>query len=67
MQYQIIKPVFRNFIVSFFYLIRDMDAMTLSGTKVECFERLDEDVEKVIVGKIVEIQRHPDARTGATV
>jgi len=37
------------------------DAMTLSGTKVEGFERLDEDVEKVIVAKIVKMEKHPDA------
>lgn len=37
------------------------DAMTLSGTKVEGFERLDEDLDKIIVGKIIEIEKHPDA------
>jgi len=37
------------------------DAMTLTGTKVEGFERLDADLEKIIVGKILKIERHPDA------
>ena len=37
------------------------DAMTLSGTKVEGFERLDADLEKIIVGKILKIEKHPDA------
>ena len=38
-----------------------MDAMTLSGTKVEGFEKFDENLEKIIVGKINKIERHPDA------
>ena len=37
------------------------DAMTLSGTKVEGFERLDADLENIVVGKILKIERHPDA------
>lgn len=37
------------------------DAMTLSGTKVEGFEQLDENLDKIIVGKINKIERHPDA------
>ena len=37
------------------------DAMTLTGTKVEGFERLDKNLDKIIVGKILEIERHPDA------
>ncbi len=37
------------------------DAMTLSGTKVEGFECLDKNLEKIVVGKILEIERHPDA------
>lgn len=37
------------------------DAMTLSGTKVEGFERLDKNLEKIVVGKILKIERHPDA------
>lgn len=37
------------------------DAMTLSGTKVEGFEKLDADLEKIVVGQILSIERHPDA------
>lgn len=37
------------------------DAMTLSGTKVEGFEELDADLEKIVVGQIEKIERHPDA------
>ena len=37
------------------------DAMTLSGTKVEGFERLDADLEKIVIGQILSIERHPDA------
>ena len=37
------------------------DAMTLSGTKVEGYEILDADLEKIVVGQIEKIERHPDA------
>ncbi len=37
------------------------DAMTLSGTKVEGFERLDKNLEKIVIGQIEEIEKHPDA------
>lgn len=37
------------------------DAMTMSGTKVEGFEKLGEDIDLVVVGKILEITKHPDA------
>lgn len=37
------------------------DAMTLSGTKIEGFEALDADLEKIVVGQIESIERHPDA------
>ena len=37
------------------------DAMTLSGTKVEGYERRDKNLEKIVVGQIVSIERHPDA------
>ncbi len=37
------------------------DAMTLSGTKVEGFERLDKNLEKIVVGQIESIEPHPDA------
>lgn len=37
------------------------DAMTLSGSKVEGFVRLDEDLEQIVIGQIEKIERHPDA------
>ena len=37
------------------------DAMTLSGTKVEGFEKLDKNLEKIVVGQIESIEPHPDA------
>lgn len=37
------------------------DAMTLSGTKVEGYEELDADLEKIVIGQILSIERHPDA------
>lgn len=37
------------------------DAMTLSGTKVEGFEKLDADLENIVIGQIELIERHPDA------
>lgn len=37
------------------------DAMTLSGTKAEGYERLDKNLEKIVVGHIEKIERHPDA------
>ncbi len=38
-----------------------VDAMTLSGSNVECAEYLDKNLEKIVVGKIEKIERHPDA------
>lgn len=37
------------------------DAMTLSGTKVEGYEILDRDLDKIVIGQIEKIERHPDA------
>lgn len=37
------------------------DAMTLSGTKVEGYVRADKNLEKIVVGQILSIERHPDA------
>lgn len=37
------------------------DAMTLSGTKVEGYEKLDKNLEKIVVGQILSIEPHPDA------
>ncbi len=38
-----------------------MDAMTLSGSKVEGYVQLDADLDKIIIGQIKKIERHPDA------
>lgn len=37
------------------------DAMTLTGTKVEGFECFDADLDKIVVGKVLTVERHPDA------
>jgi len=37
------------------------DAMTLSGTKVETFKCLDADLDKIVIGQVIKIDRHPDA------
>ena len=37
------------------------DAMTLSGTKVEGYEKLDADLDKIVIGRIEKIEKHPDA------
>ena len=38
-----------------------MDAMTLTGTKVEGYTRLDKNLEKIVVGEILSIDPHPNA------
>ncbi len=38
-----------------------VDGMTLSGTNVEGYEKLDENLEKIVVGQITKIEKHPDA------
>ena len=37
------------------------DAMTLTGTKVEGFTELDADLNKIVIGQIDKIEKHPDA------
>ncbi|BDZ79283.1 phenylalanine--tRNA ligase subunit beta [Claveliimonas bilis] len=37
------------------------DAMTLSGTKVEGYEIMDADLDKIVIGQIDKIEKHPDA------
>ncbi len=37
------------------------DAMTLSGTKVEEYKNLDDGLEKIVVGKVLSVEKHPDA------
>lgn len=38
-----------------------MDGMTLSGTKVENYTVMNKDLDKIVVGKIVEQEPHPDS------
>lgn len=38
-----------------------LDEMTMSGTKVETFERLDKNLKDIYVGQIVSMEKHPDA------
>ena len=37
------------------------DALTMSGSKIEGYEQLGEEIDKVVVGKILSIEKHPDA------
>ena len=37
------------------------DAMTLTGTKVAGFTELDADLDKIVIGQIDKIEKHPDA------
>ncbi len=37
------------------------DALTLSGSKVEGFETLGEEIDRVVVGRILSVEKHPDA------
>ncbi|GMQ59267.1 phenylalanine--tRNA ligase subunit beta [Vallitalea sediminicola] len=37
------------------------DGMTMSGSKVEGYEELGKEITKVVVGKILKIEKHPDA------
>ena len=38
-----------------------VDAITLSGSHVEGYERKDKNLEKIVVGKILTMEKHPDA------
>ncbi|MEE1312544.1 MAG: phenylalanine--tRNA ligase subunit beta [Lachnospiraceae bacterium] len=38
-----------------------VDQMTLSGSNVENYVNLDKNLEKIVVGKILKIDKHPDA------
>ena len=42
-------------------IITFIDSMTMSGSKVEGYEKLGEEIDLVVVGKILEIKQHPDA------
>lgn len=37
------------------------DAMTLSGTKVEEYKELDDGLDQIVVGKVLSVDKHPDA------
>lgn len=42
--------------------IRDFtEAMTMSGSKVECWGREGEEITNVVVGKILSLEKHPDS------
>ncbi|WP_058484882.1 phenylalanine--tRNA ligase subunit beta [Defluviitalea phaphyphila] len=38
-----------------------VDRMTMSGSKVETYEELGKEINKVVVGKILSIEKHPNA------
>ncbi len=38
-----------------------MHELTMSGSKVETLEVLDEEIENVVAGKILSVEKHPDA------
>ncbi len=38
-----------------------MDAMTLSGSKVEGYRCMDADLDKIVIGRVASVERHPDA------
>ncbi len=38
-----------------------MDAMTLSGSKVEGYRKLDADLEKIVIGQVLSTEPHPNA------
>ena len=38
-----------------------LDRLTMTGTKVETFERLDKNLKDIYVGQILSIEKHPDA------
>ncbi len=37
------------------------DLLTMSGSKVEAIEEMGKEIDKVVVGNIIKIERHPDA------
>ncbi len=51
------------------YYVKDLDvsgkefaeAITLTGTKIETYERLDKNLEKIVVVKLEKVEKHPDA------
>ena len=39
------------------------DRMTMSGTKVAAWERVDRNLEQVVIGQVKAVNRHPDAES----
>ena len=37
------------------------DVMTLTGSKVECFEHEGAELRNIVVGKVLALERHPDS------
>ena len=37
------------------------DKLTMTGSKVETIDQIGNDIKNVVVGKILEIEKHPDA------
>lgn len=37
------------------------DRLTMTGSKVESIEEKGKDIKKVLIGKILEVKKHPDA------
>lgn len=42
-------------------IVQLSDRLTMTGSKVETIEQLGKDIKNVVVGKIVTIEKHPDA------
>ncbi len=42
-------------------VIEIVDKMTLSGSNVECYEKKDKNLSRIIVARIEELEKHPDA------
>ena len=38
-----------------------VDRMTLTGTKVEGYKALDKDLDKIVTGHVLSVEKHPDA------
>ena len=38
-----------------------VDKITLSGSHVENYKEYDKNLEKIVVGKVLSVERHPDA------
>ena len=51
------------------YYVKDLDvsgkdfaeAITLTGTKIETYEKLNKNLDKIVVVKLEKVEKHPDA------